>query len=109
MLNGFFQEFHSLWLSFLIPNPISIILSPVTWTFLNQALVLAEDGDKVQDDDDDAELRKMMSEIFIDNTKLRKQVNFVIRRALKLERKSEKDDDQEDLSGETVLHNYIER
>lgn len=76
---------------------------------LEKARVLAEDGDKVQDDDDDAELRKMMSDIFIDNTKLRKQVNFVIRRALKLERKSEKDDDQEDLSGETVLHNYIER
>lgn len=70
---------------------------------------MAEDGDKVQDDDDDAELRKVMSDIFIDNTKLRKQVNFVIRRALKLERKSEKDDDHEDRSGKTVLDNYIER
>ncbi|XP_041016690.1 PX domain-containing protein EREL1 [Juglans microcarpa x Juglans regia] len=39
----------------------------------------------------DEELRKMLADIFIDNARLRKQVNFIIRRALKMEDMSKQD------------------
>ncbi|KAF5456748.1 hypothetical protein F2P56_026194 [Juglans regia] len=40
----------------------------------------------------DEELRKMLADIFIDNARLRKQVNFIIRRALKMEDMMSKQD-----------------
>lgn len=39
----------------------------------------------------DDELRKMLADIFIDNARLRKQVNFIIRRALKMDVMSKQD------------------
>ncbi|CAK9154605.1 unnamed protein product [Ilex paraguariensis] len=55
------------------------------------------DKTSVVDDDtrtiDDDELRKMLTGIIIDNARLRKQVNFVIRYALKIDISSEKDDE----------------
>ncbi|KAG2700172.1 hypothetical protein I3760_07G220100 [Carya illinoinensis] len=40
----------------------------------------------------DDELRKMLADIFIDNARLRKQVNFIIRRVLKMDDMSKQDE-----------------
>ncbi|XP_057514181.1 PX domain-containing protein EREX-like isoform X2 [Actinidia eriantha] len=58
----------------------------------------------------DDELRKMLTETFIDNARLRKQVNSVIRCALNAPDKSENDDDEEEVpSRKTVLSKFLER
>ncbi|KAK4853779.1 hypothetical protein QYF36_014459 [Acer negundo] len=71
---------------------------------LAEAHLLAEDGeastsgvDKIHNDDNtststtDDELRNMIGDIFVDNAKLRKQVNTVIRRALMYRNNNAKD------------------
>ncbi|PIA42352.1 hypothetical protein AQUCO_02000065v1 [Aquilegia coerulea] len=62
-------------------------------------------GVDVRTTDDD--IRKMLTDIFIDNARLRKQVNSVIRCALKTAVKSEKD--EETPSRKTVLNKFLER
>ncbi|KAF5199703.1 Px domain-containing protein erel1 [Thalictrum thalictroides] len=62
-------------------------------------------GVDVRTTDDD--IRKMLTDIFIDNARLRKQVNSVIRCALKTTIKSEKD--EETPSRKTVLNKFLER
>jgi len=56
----------------------------------------------------DNEARKMLTDILIDNAKLRKHVNSIIRSALKADNKSEKDDDTT-TTRNTVLNKYLER
>ncbi|XP_010273566.1 PREDICTED: uncharacterized protein LOC104609060 isoform X2 [Nelumbo nucifera] len=55
------------------------------------------------------ELRKMMTDIFIDNARLRKQVNSVIRCALKTAVPLENDEDEEVPLRKTVLNKFLER
>ncbi|KAL5575561.1 hypothetical protein UlMin_017260 [Ulmus minor] len=64
-------------------------------------------GDKRKSDD---ELRKMLTEILVDNARLRKQVNSVIRCALNTNAKAETDD-EEDWTPlrNTVLSKFLER
>ncbi|GMQ08977.1 hypothetical protein CsSME_00052491 [Camellia sinensis var. sinensis] len=60
----------------------------------------------------DDELRKMLTDVFIDNASLRKQVNSVMRCALNTPDKSEKDDDEDEEeapSRKTVLSKFLER
>lgn len=58
----------------------------------------------------DDELRKMVTDIFVDNATLRMQVNSVIRCALNTNVKSEKDDEDEELPlRKTVLSKFLER
>ncbi|KAI3729961.1 hypothetical protein L6452_18634 [Arctium lappa] len=55
---------------------------------LAQAQILAEDdvssGGDMHDEDGDSKLRKMVSEILVDNISLRKQVSLLVHRALKV-------------------------
>lgn len=59
----------------------------------------------------DDDIRKMLTDIFIDNARLRKEVNSVLRCALTTSVKSEKD--EEDTlatpSRKTVLNKFLDR
>ncbi|XP_058110695.1 PX domain-containing protein EREL1-like isoform X3 [Magnolia sinica] len=58
----------------------------------------------------DDEVRKMLTDIFIDNARLRKQVNSIIRCALKNVVKPEKEDGIDEApSRKTVLNKFLER
>ncbi|RVW92042.1 PX domain-containing protein EREX [Vitis vinifera] len=58
----------------------------------------------------DDELRKMLTDIFIDNATLRMQVNSVIRCALNNPDKSEQDEEEEEAPlRKTVLSKFLER
>ncbi|OVA13728.1 Phox homologous domain [Macleaya cordata] len=59
----------------------------------------------------DYETRKLLTDIFIDNARLRKQVNSVNRCALKTAVKSEKDEEEQEEapSRKTVLNKFLER
>ncbi|KAF5453248.1 hypothetical protein F2P56_028163 [Juglans regia] len=60
----------------------------------------------------DDELRKMLTDVFVENAGLRKQVNSVIRCALNTNGTPEQDDDDEDEevpSRKTVLSKFLER
>lgn len=58
----------------------------------------------------DNELRKMLTETFIDNARLRMQVNSIIRCALNIHLKSDKDDEDEEAPlRKTVLSKFLER
>ncbi|KAJ7962835.1 Phox (PX) domain protein [Quillaja saponaria] len=58
----------------------------------------------------DSELKKMLTEIFVDNATLRKQVNSVIRCALNANIKSEEEDEEEEIIlRKTVLSKFLER
>ncbi|XP_059456234.1 PX domain-containing protein EREX isoform X3 [Corylus avellana] len=58
----------------------------------------------------DDELRKIVTDIFVDNATLRMQVNSVIRCALNTSVKSEKDDEDEEVPlRKTVLSKFLER
>lgn len=73
------------------------------YTYFLQVQHFAQDDDNVSVDelhkiDDetralDDELRKMLKDIFTDNARLRKQVNAVLRCALKADTSSQKDDE----------------
>uniref|UniRef100_A0A5B7A8B3 PX domain-containing protein n=1 Tax=Davidia involucrata TaxID=16924 RepID=A0A5B7A8B3_DAVIN len=85
---------------------------------LAKAQLLAQDDgvsavdNKIQDVDDertlDDELRKILMDIFIDNARLRKQINSVIQCALKMDISSE-NDDEEAPSRIVVLSNVSEK
>uniref|UniRef100_A0A5B7A842 PX domain-containing protein n=1 Tax=Davidia involucrata TaxID=16924 RepID=A0A5B7A842_DAVIN len=85
---------------------------------LAKAQLLAQDDgvsavdNKIQDVDDertlDDELRKILMDIFIDNARLRKQINSVIQCALKMDISSE-NDDKEAPSRIVVLSNVSEK
>ncbi|KAK9282341.1 hypothetical protein L1049_005257 [Liquidambar formosana] len=63
-------------------------------------------GTRMTDDD----LRKMLTDTFIDNARLRKQVNSVIRCALNTIVKSDKDEEEEETPlRKTVLSKFLER
>ena len=64
-----------------------------------------KNSDKRSDD----ELRKMLTDIFVDNARLRKQVNSVIRCALNTYVKSDDDDDVDDevRLRKTVLSKFL--
>ncbi|XP_043701603.1 PX domain-containing protein EREL1-like isoform X2 [Telopea speciosissima] len=66
-------------------------------------------GDDLRTKDD--RVRKMLTDIFIDNARLRKQVNSVIRCALKTAVTPENDDDdgEEEPARKTVLNKFLER
>ncbi|XP_052180718.1 PX domain-containing protein EREX isoform X2 [Diospyros lotus] len=56
------------------------------------------------------ELRKMLTDIFIDNARLRKQVNSVIRQALSMPEGPETDDEEKEVAlRETVLSKFFEK
>ncbi|KAK3020483.1 hypothetical protein RJ639_045733 [Escallonia herrerae] len=68
------------------------------------------DGGSARTSDD--ELRTMLAELFIDNARLRKQINSVIRCTLSSPDKSDRDDDEDDegtSSRNTVLSKFLER
>ncbi|KAK8992887.1 hypothetical protein V6N11_048951 [Hibiscus sabdariffa] len=67
-----------------------------------------EESHKMKDDDKrtDDELRKMITDMFVDNARLRKQVNLVVRCALDTYVKT--DEDEEDISlSKTVLSKFL--
>lgn len=55
----------------------------------------------------DDELRKMLADVFIDNARLRKQVNSVTRRALRVDIISNKKEDEEAPSGKIVANTSV--
>ncbi|XP_050268397.1 PX domain-containing protein EREL1-like isoform X1 [Quercus robur] len=55
----------------------------------------------------DDELRKMLADVFIDNARLRKQVNSVTRRALRVDIISNKKEDEEASSGKIVANTSV--
>ncbi|WCJ40524.1 Phox (PX) domain-containing protein [Euphorbia peplus] len=58
----------------------------------------------------DDELRKLLTEVFVDNARMRMQVNSVIRCALNANVKSEKEDEEEETPlRKTVLSKFLER
>lgn len=58
----------------------------------------------------DDELRQMLTDIFIDNARLRMQVNTVIRCALNTHVKSDNDDSKEETPlRKTVLSRFLDR
>ncbi|XP_010928331.1 PX domain-containing protein EREL1 isoform X1 [Elaeis guineensis] len=69
--------------------------------------LIATNGENPINADD--EIRKMLTDIFIDNARLRKQVNSVIRCALNTVVKPEKEDSDEVPSRRTVLNRFLER
>ncbi|XP_058226700.1 PX domain-containing protein EREX isoform X2 [Rhododendron vialii] len=72
------------------------------------AAIHSSSGGTVRATDD--ELRKMLTETFIDNARLRKQVNSVLRCALHAPDKSEEDEEEEEIpSRKTVLSKFLER
>lgn len=93
---------------------------------MKQAQLLAQDIEKIVEEVDeshkvnvnggggdrrktDDELRKMVTDILVDNARLRKQVNSVIRCALSTNAKSDIDEDDEDVPlGKTVLSKFLE-
>ncbi|KAF6158162.1 hypothetical protein GIB67_014956 [Kingdonia uniflora] len=83
---------------------------------LAEAQLLAQDeetsfGNDINGDDlgtTDNEIRKMLTDLFIDNARLRKQVNSVIRCALKATITSE-NSEEETPSRKTVLNKFLER
>ncbi|XP_065865528.1 PX domain-containing protein EREX [Euphorbia lathyris] len=69
-----------------------------------------ESRDSSGSDRTDDELRKLLTEVFVDNARLRMQVNSVIRCAVNANVKSEKEDEQEETpSRKTVLSKFLER
>ncbi|XP_057504653.1 PX domain-containing protein EREX-like isoform X1 [Actinidia eriantha] len=66
-----------------------------------------DNGDNTRTTDN--ELRKMLTETFIDNARLRKQINSVTRCALNAPDKSENDEEEEAPSRKTVLSKFLER
>ncbi|KAL6144861.1 hypothetical protein ACLB2K_055551 [Fragaria x ananassa] len=81
---------------------------------VENAVIAADDaqdikgGDRMADD----ELRKMLTDQFVDNARLRMQVNSVIRCALNANIKDENDDDDEEEDShqrKTVLSKFLER
>ena len=93
---------------------------------MKQAQLLAQDIEKIVEEVDeshkvnvnggggdrrktDDELRKMVTDILVDNARLRKQVNSVIRCALSTNAKSDIDEDDEDVPlRKTVLSKFLE-
>ncbi|OAY62878.1 hypothetical protein ACMD2_17211 [Ananas comosus] len=57
----------------------------------------------------DGEMRKLLTDIFIDNALLRKQLNSVMRCALNTVNKPEKEESEEAHSRKTVLNRFLER
>ncbi|KAG9441388.1 hypothetical protein H6P81_017242 [Aristolochia fimbriata] len=91
---------------------------------LAEAQLLAQDDNDQDDELDgnlrindadpriaDDEVRKMLTDIFIDNAQLRKLVNSVMRCALKTTAKSDKEDGRDDSAPtrKNVLHKFLER
>lgn len=82
---------------------------------VENAVIAADDaqdikgGDRMADD----ELRKMLTDQFVDNARLRMQVNSVIRCALNANIKDENDDDDDEEEDshlrKTVLSKFLER
>ncbi|XAR50533.1 Plus-end-directed kinesin ATPase [Bertholletia excelsa] len=77
----------------------------------NAAIAASQNGTSSNTRTSDNELRKMMADVFIDNARLRKQVNSVIRCAMNTpEDKSEKDEEEEEApTRKTVLSKFLER
>lgn len=72
--------------------------------------VVAVDETRSHKRTNDDELRKMVTDIFVDNATLRMQVNSVIRCALNTSVKSEKDDEDEEVPlRKNVLIKFLER
>ncbi|KAG4178911.1 hypothetical protein ERO13_A10G072900v2 [Gossypium hirsutum] len=69
---------------------------------VENSVVRSEESHKMKDGDKriDDELRKMLTDMFVDNARLRKQVNSVVRCALNAYVKTDEDDDDDDDSEE---------
>ncbi|XP_010913328.1 PX domain-containing protein EREL1 isoform X3 [Elaeis guineensis] len=72
----------------------------------SENLIATNDENPINADD---EIRKMLTDLFIDNARLRKQVNSVIRCTLNTVVKPEKEDSDEVPSRWTVLNRFLER
>ncbi|KAK1268408.1 hypothetical protein QJS04_geneDACA006418 [Acorus gramineus] len=104
------------------PSSLSDALDLLTTSDNRIGLLIAEAQLLTQDDEsgpsaingdgrtgDDDEIRKMLTEVLIDNARLRKQVNSIIRCALTKVSKSEKEELDESPSRKTVLNKFLER
>ncbi|WOL13542.1 hypothetical protein Cni_G22312 [Canna indica] len=69
------------------------------------ASLITQNGDTTTND----EIRKILTDMFIDNARLRKQVNSVIRAALNTAVKPEQEDSAAVPSRKTVLNRFLER
>ncbi|MBA0599370.1 hypothetical protein Gorai_005591, partial [Gossypium raimondii] len=71
---------------------------------VENSVVRSEESHKMKDGDKriDDELRKMLTDMFVDNARLRKQVNSVVRCALNAYVKTDEDDDDDDSEEEEV-------
>ncbi|KAJ6849767.1 PX domain-containing protein EREL1 isoform X1 [Iris pallida] len=73
----------------------------------SEDLITADGEDPTKEDD---EMRKMLTDTLVDNARLRKQVNSVIRCALKTLMEPEKDDGSDEVPNrKTVLNRFFER
>ncbi|RRT43863.1 hypothetical protein B296_00056130 [Ensete ventricosum] len=72
---------------------------------------IASNGDNPMraNDNNDDEMRNILTDMFIDNARLRKQVNSVIRCALNTVIKPEREESNEVSSRKTVLNRFLER
>ncbi|KAK1316589.1 hypothetical protein QJS10_CPA05g01375 [Acorus calamus] len=104
------------------PSSLSDALDLLTTSDNRIGLLIAEAQLLTQDDEsgpsaingdgrtgDDDEIRRMLTEVLIDNARLRKQVNSIIRCALTKVSKSEKEELDETPSRKTVLNKFLER
>ncbi|THG01162.1 hypothetical protein TEA_015875 [Camellia sinensis var. sinensis] len=91
-------------------NQIGVLLAEVQLSAQND-YKFSDDDHKIDDETRavDDELRNILKDIFIDNAKLRKQVNSVLRYSLKMNISTEKDDDEDGPSAENVQNTNVER
>ncbi|EEF44828.1 PX domain-containing protein EREX [Ricinus communis] len=76
----------------------------------NSVAGLDETFNMIGSDKSDDELRKLLTEVFVDNARLRMQINSVIRCALNTHVKSDKEDEEEETPfRKTVLSKFLER
>ncbi|CAL5355292.1 unnamed protein product [Camellia sinensis] len=91
-------------------NQIGVLLAEVQLSAQND-FKFSDDDHKIDDETRavDDELRNILNDIFIDNAKLRKQVNSVLRYSLKMNISTEKDDDEDGPSAKNVQNTNVER
>ena len=81
---------------------------------VENAIVATDDANNTKTGDPatttDDKLRKLLTQSFVDNAALRKQINSVIRCALNASMKSDQDDEEEEIYlRKTVLSKFLEK
>ncbi|XP_030951365.1 PX domain-containing protein EREL1 isoform X1 [Quercus lobata] len=90
-------------------NRIGLLLSEAQLLTENNETTASgvDESHDINDAAIDDELRKMLADVFIDNARLRKQVNSVTRRALRVDIISNKKEDEEASSGKIVANTSV--